>query len=155
MKAHADGSIQGFTARMRWPGYHNGAPQGLWYIDPESLERRYALALQAGIPVATLRDMRKLWPAKPLTVPLGVLSEMVANGVSRTVATRRVRDLLLKGANLTQFASLGTNVRNDIAAGLAPDAAMELRSKGVLSLIESQAAFGISASTPPRPPTKR
>lgn len=111
-------------------------------------------ALQAGIPAATLRDMRKLWPAKPLTVPLGVLAEMVANGVSRPVATRRVRDLLVKGANLTQLASLGTNVRNDIAAGLAPDAAMELRSKGVLSLIESQAAFGISASTPPRPPGK-
>lgn len=53
VKAHADGSIQGFTARMRWPGYHNGAPQGLWYIDPESLERLYALALQAGIQVHT------------------------------------------------------------------------------------------------------
>jgi hypothetical protein len=111
-------------------------------------------ALQAGIPVATLRDMRQLWPARPLTVPLGVLSEMVANGVSRTVATRRVRELLVKGANTTQFASLGTSVRDDIAAGLAPDAAMELRSKGVLSLIESQAAFGITTSSPPRPPGK-
>jgi predicted amidohydrolase YtcJ len=53
VKAHADGSIQGFTARMRWPGYHNGAPQGLWYIDPESLERLYALALQSGVQVHT------------------------------------------------------------------------------------------------------
>ncbi len=112
-------------------------------------------ALQAGIPAATLRDMRKLWPAKPLTVPLGVLSEMVANGVSRPVATRRVRDLLIKGANTAQLASLGTNVRNDIAAGLAPDAAMELRSKGVLSLIESQVQMGITTSTPPRPPVRK
>ena len=109
-------------------------------------------ALQAGIPAATLRDMRALWPAKPLTVPLGVLAEMVANGVSRAVATRRVRDLLVKGASLTQFASLGTTVRNDIAAGLAPDAAMELRSKGVLSLIEAQTAVGTTTSGPPRPP---
>jgi hypothetical protein len=99
--------------------------------------------------------MRKLWPVKPLTVPLGVLSEMVANGVSRPIATRRVRDLLIKGANTAQLASLGTNVRNDIAAGLAPDAAMELRSKGVLSLIESQTQVGISLTTPPRPPTKK
>jgi hypothetical protein len=111
-------------------------------------------ALQAGIPVSTLRDMRTLWPARPLTVPLGVLSEMVANGVSRAVATRRVRELLVKGANTTQFAALGTSVRSDIAAGLAPDAAMELRSKGVLSLIESQAAFGLTNEAPRRPPDR-
>ena len=31
-KLVVDGSIQGFTARLRWPGYHNGAPNGLWYV---------------------------------------------------------------------------------------------------------------------------
>lgn len=110
-------------------------------------------ALQVGIPASTLRDMRKIWPSKPLTVPLGVLAEMVANGVSRPVATRRVRELLLKGATLTQFATLGTTVGRDIAAGLAPDAAMELRSKGVLSLIESRAGIG-TTSAPLRPTGK-
>jgi predicted amidohydrolase YtcJ len=53
VKAHADGSIQGFTARMRWPGYHDGAPQGLWYIEPESLARLYALGLEHGIQIHT------------------------------------------------------------------------------------------------------
>ncbi|MFM1991041.1 MAG: hypothetical protein RJA99_3998 [Pseudomonadota bacterium] len=53
VKAHADGSIQGFTARMRWPGYHNGAPQGLWYIEPETLRALYELGLQHGIQVHT------------------------------------------------------------------------------------------------------
>lgn len=111
-------------------------------------------ALQAGIPVATLRDMRTIWPSKALTVPLGVLSEMLASGVSRTVATRRVRDLLVKGATPAQFATLGTTVRDDIASGLAPDAAMELRSKGVLSLLNNSgviADFLGPASVPPRP----
>lgn len=37
VKLHVDGSIQGFTARLRWPGYHNGAPNGLWYIAPNEL----------------------------------------------------------------------------------------------------------------------
>jgi hypothetical protein len=37
VKLHVDGSIQGFTARVRWPGYHNGAPNGLWYIAPSEL----------------------------------------------------------------------------------------------------------------------
>ncbi|MBU6500174.1 MAG: amidohydrolase family protein, partial [Rhodospirillales bacterium] len=37
VKLVTDGSIQGFTARLRWPGYHNGAPNGLWYIAPAEL----------------------------------------------------------------------------------------------------------------------
>jgi predicted amidohydrolase YtcJ len=32
-----DGSIQGFTARLKWPGYHNGKPNGLWNLDPDTL----------------------------------------------------------------------------------------------------------------------
>lgn len=36
-KLVVDGSIQGFTARLRWPGYHNGAPNGLWYVAPSEL----------------------------------------------------------------------------------------------------------------------
>jgi predicted amidohydrolase YtcJ len=37
VKLIVDGSIQGFTARLRWPGYHNGAGNGLWYITPSDL----------------------------------------------------------------------------------------------------------------------
>ena len=37
VKLTVDGSIQGFTARLRWPGYHNGAPNGLWYVAPAEL----------------------------------------------------------------------------------------------------------------------
>jgi predicted amidohydrolase YtcJ len=38
---------------MRWPGYHNGAPNGLWYTAPEQLAELYRLALAAGIQVHT------------------------------------------------------------------------------------------------------
>ena len=38
IKVVVDGSIQGFSARMRWPGYYNGAENGLWYIAPEQLK---------------------------------------------------------------------------------------------------------------------
>ncbi|MBL8325580.1 MAG: amidohydrolase [Rubrivivax sp.] len=53
IKVVADGSIQGFSARLRWPGYYNGAPQGLWYTAPEAMRECYALALRAGVPVHT------------------------------------------------------------------------------------------------------
>ncbi|WP_315831298.1 amidohydrolase [Bradyrhizobium prioriisuperbiae] len=49
VKLVVDGSIQGFTARLRWPGYHNGAPNGLWYIAPEELPRLVDAYHRAGI----------------------------------------------------------------------------------------------------------
>ncbi|MGT2439304.1 amidohydrolase [Bradyrhizobium betae] len=49
VKLVVDGSIQGFTARLRWPGYHNGASNGLWYIAPEELLRLVDAYHRAGI----------------------------------------------------------------------------------------------------------
>lgn len=53
IKVVADGSIQGFSARLRWPGYINGASNGLWYVAPEQLTEIYNLALAADVPVHT------------------------------------------------------------------------------------------------------
>jgi len=53
IKAIADGSIQGFSARMRWPGYHNGAPNGLWYTAPDQMSDLYHRALEAGVQLHT------------------------------------------------------------------------------------------------------
>ncbi|MGV3711138.1 MAG: hypothetical protein ACO1Q7_20125 [Gemmatimonas sp.] len=110
-------------------------------------------ALQAGVPESTLRDLRKLWRTKPLTVPLGVLSELVSRDVPVTQATKRVRELMSRGANDSQLAGLSTLVVADVQAGLAPDAAMELRTKGVMSLLSAStsatAAPGAITSSPP------
>lgn len=38
VKLIADGSIQGFTGRLKWPGYYNGRPNGIWNIAPEELK---------------------------------------------------------------------------------------------------------------------
>jgi predicted amidohydrolase YtcJ len=53
VKVVADGSIQGFSARIRWPGYYNGAPNGLWYVPPEQLREMFQLALKSGVQVHT------------------------------------------------------------------------------------------------------
>jgi predicted amidohydrolase YtcJ len=42
VKIVADGSIQGFTARVRWPGYFNGAPNGIWIQPPAQLKATIA-----------------------------------------------------------------------------------------------------------------
>ena len=53
IKVVADGSIQGFSARLRWPGYINGRPNGLWYTAPEVIREVYTLALRHGVQVHT------------------------------------------------------------------------------------------------------
>lgn len=53
IKVVADGSIQGFSARLRWPGYYNGAENGLWYVAPDQLAQIYELALKTGVQVHT------------------------------------------------------------------------------------------------------
>ena len=51
VKLVADGSIQGFTARLKWPGYFNGSPNGLWYIDPDEIVRILGTYHEAGLQV--------------------------------------------------------------------------------------------------------
>ena len=51
VKIVVDGSIQGFSARLKWPGYYNGAPNGLWYVAPEQLRAVLAGSLEHGIQI--------------------------------------------------------------------------------------------------------
>jgi predicted amidohydrolase YtcJ len=48
VKIVVDGSIQGFTARVRWPGYFNGAPNGIWILPPAQLKAAIAQFHAAG-----------------------------------------------------------------------------------------------------------
>lgn len=48
IKVMTDGSIQGFTARLKWPGYFNGAPNGIWNLPPEEIRRIISLYHQEG-----------------------------------------------------------------------------------------------------------
>jgi predicted amidohydrolase YtcJ len=51
IKIVGDGSIQGYTAVVNWPGYINGAPQGLWLMDPERMKELVGVLHRAGINV--------------------------------------------------------------------------------------------------------
>jgi len=51
VKLVADGSIQGFTARLRSGRYFNGAPNGLWYVSKEDLLNAYVYALKYDIQI--------------------------------------------------------------------------------------------------------
>ncbi len=49
VKLIADGSIQGFTARLKWPGYHNGHDNGIWILPPEQLRQTIGELHAAGL----------------------------------------------------------------------------------------------------------
>jgi predicted amidohydrolase YtcJ len=51
VKIITDGSIQGLSARMRWPGYYNGIPNGVWNIGPEEIDRLLQAYHAAGFQV--------------------------------------------------------------------------------------------------------
>lgn len=53
VKMMMDGSIQGFSARLRWPGYFNGAPNGIWVTSPAQYEADFEVYHRAGLTVHT------------------------------------------------------------------------------------------------------
>jgi predicted amidohydrolase YtcJ len=53
VKMMLDGSIQGFSARLRWPGHFNGAPNGIWVTDPKQYEADFETYHKAGLTIHT------------------------------------------------------------------------------------------------------
>ena len=94
-----------------------------------------ANAMQHGVSRDALRQLRAIERSRSLIVPLGVLQDLVeVRGVSVKDAMATVVKLVRNRVADTQIAMLGRNVQGDVALGLAPSVAMEVRLKGVLSL---------------------
>lgn len=49
VKIVTDGSIQGYTARLKWPGYITGHPNGIWNVPPSQLAALVDTLHAAGI----------------------------------------------------------------------------------------------------------
>jgi len=109
-------------------------------------------ALAVGVPATMLRQIRAAYPAgSSVAMPLDVLTELVARGVPASNALEQITQLMRRGATPTQIAGLGASVQSDVAAGLTPDAALEVRARGVMSLLPSPAAAAALAPRGQRP----
>jgi hypothetical protein len=108
-------------------------------------------ALGVGVPRETLRTIRSVQPDRPVAVPLGVLTELVARSVPVDQAATLVVQLLRRGVTPTQLVALGEDVQRDIAAGIEPGAAFDLRTRGVASTLPggATAATGDAAWNAP------
>ncbi|HSG57079.1 MAG TPA: amidohydrolase [Paracoccaceae bacterium] len=49
VKLMTDGSIQGWTARVKWPGYVGGQANGIWNMAPAEIHRMVATMQRAGV----------------------------------------------------------------------------------------------------------
>lgn len=92
-------------------------------------------ALSVNAPEGVLKDIRKLAPKRTVTVELGVLTELIANKVAPKRAAQMVKDLMARGATGAQLTELNSAVQQDVVAGIKPDAALQLRGRGVMSLL--------------------
>ena len=100
-------------------------------------------ALGVGVPRETLRAIRSIQPDRPVAVPLGVLTELVTRSVPIDQAATLVVRLIRQGATSTQLVALGEDVQRDIAAGVSPGAAFDVRTRHIASTLPGgTAAFG-------------
>jgi hypothetical protein len=109
-----------------------------------------AVALQSGVTENVLRSLRSAGKTRSLEVPLGVLTELVTRQVPLPQAAARVKELMDRNATGAQMIAFGQGITSDIAAGLAPTVALDVRSRGVLSLLAAPAPA--AALSPIRPP---
>lgn len=110
VKFVVDGSIQGFTARLNWPGYFNGAPNGLFNADAQQLMTEALPFWQAGFPIhvhvngdqatdAALDVLETLQNKFPQRIPHFILEH---NQMATAEQYKRTHDL---GAYVNLFAN--------------------------------------------------
>lgn len=105
-------------------------------------------ALRAGADAHALQRLRGARRTTALTVPLGVLADLIARGVPTDTASRVVVRLAEAGAADAEFVALRRNVERDIRAGAPPALAASLRARGMPSTLPPVFAPGGAVSAP-------
>ena len=118
-------------------------------------------ALAYGATRESLARMRAIRPRGSVAVPLGVLTQLVASGVPVSRATRVVADLVRRGARDEQLIALSDDVRWYVAAGASPEAALDVRMRGLNAALppapatgaagDAAAPFGLSSTGKKKP----
>jgi len=119
-------------------------------------------ALSYDVPPEILQRISSASPKQPIAVPLGVLTQLVADRVPAKRAGDIVTELLKRGATTTQLAKLGNDVDADVkVAGYPAIDALKMRYDGLIPRLApssvagaaADAAFaGSSTGPPPKKP---
>jgi hypothetical protein len=111
--------------------------------------------LVAGLPPDSLAALRRLHAGRSLVVPLVVLSDFLARGVSTETAYGSVASACLAGASDAELMRLRERVERDVVAGIPPASAAQVRTQSLVLDLESQGRAPASPSrrAMPRTPT--
>jgi hypothetical protein len=109
-------------------------------------------AVRSGATSQTLTAMRRARPTLDLTVPIGVLADLIGRGVAADTAAAVILQLASMDMRDTELTEFRRMVDRDIALGALPTAAVAIRAEaaGVQTL---NAADAISNAGNLRPPT--
>lgn len=119
-------------------------------------------ALRAGADSAVLARIRAARGNELVTVPLGVIADLVARGVPVEAASSAVLTLARRGARDGDYLTLRRNIERDIQQGAPPAIAASVRARGLPSTLPpgTPGATGpaatdrgtpAGAANPPRP----
>ena len=116
-------------------------------------------AIKMGASPETLRELRRARPSMELTVPIGVLADLIGRGVARDTASALMLHLAgmnMEDRELTEFRRM---VDRDITLGALPTAAAVLRAEAAgvrdLDAAPNSNSGGLNTRPPtsPRPPS--
>jgi hypothetical protein len=105
-------------------------------------------ALSVGASADILRAVRKRRPNASVAVPLGVLAQLVLQGISTDRAASIVLQLLDHGATSEQLVALRNAVNRDILAGTPASRALDAQAAHVLAALGPVLSLHPNASMP-------
>ena len=111
-------------------------------------------AIRSGASPETLGELRRARPSMELTVPIGVLADLIGRGVAADTAAAVIVQLAsmdMRDKDLTEFRRM---IDRDIALGALPTAAVALRAEavGVNTLSATDQANAPASTRPPTAP---
>jgi hypothetical protein len=92
-------------------------------------------ALSFRIPKDILTRIHRAAPSRPIAVPIGLLTQLVANAVPAEHAGEIVIKLVRRGATPKQFADLGNDVNSDVQRGAKGAESVDIRLRGLTPLL--------------------
>ncbi len=107
-------------------------------------------ALSFKVPKQILTRIRNAAPGKAIAVPIGVLTQLVANQVPPERAGQIVTELMRRGATPLQLVALGNDVNSDVARGAKGGESADIRYRGLAPLLSPSASGSgdLTASAP-------
>jgi hypothetical protein len=94
-----------------------------------------ATVLELGATNDELRAVRKASADQPVSMPLGVLAQLLASRISHKRAVQIVTDLLKRRATAEQLVNFGNDVNADVANGANATAALDIRLRGLTAVL--------------------